>query len=113
MTEYRLSDEAEHDVAEMYRRGYWLFGEHQADKFYNQLFDSLELLASFPQSGRSANDIYPELRRTEFTPYVIFYLPKDYGVYVLRLLKQSQIVKPKQLDRAIRMNHQEESDTEY
>ena len=101
MNEYRLSDEAEHDVAEMYRRGFWKFGEHQADKFYNQLFDSLELLASFPESGRSADDIYPALRRIEFNPYVIFYLPRDYGVYVLRLMRQSQIVKTEYMDQVI------------
>jgi len=102
MSEYRLSPDAEQDVGEMYRRGFWQFGERQADKFYNQLFDSLELLASFPKSGRSADDIYLDLRRVEFNPYVIFYLPRDYGVYVLRLLKQSQIVKPAYLDNAIR-----------
>ena len=93
MSEYRLSMEAERDVGEMYRRGYCLFGEFQADKFYNQLFDTLGLLACFPLSGRPAEDIFPELRRCEFNPYVIFYLPRHYGVYVLRLLKQSQIVK--------------------
>lgn len=59
MSEYRLSMEAERDVDEMYRRGFWLFGELHADKFYNQLFDTLELLASFPLSGRTAEDIYP------------------------------------------------------
>ncbi len=110
MSEYRLSDDAEDDVAEMYRRGFWEFGEYQADKFYNQLFDTLELLASFPLSGRSAEDIYPELHRVEFNPYVIFYLPRDYGVYVLRLMKQSQIVKPEYMDKAIRTDSQKESD---
>ena len=102
MSEYRLSVEAEHDVAEMYRRGFWSFGEHQADKFYHQLFDSLELLSSFPQTGRAADQIYPGLRRVEFTPYVIFYLPRPYGVYVVRLLKQSQIIKPEYLASAAR-----------
>ena len=110
MSEYRLSDEAEHDVAEMYRRGFWQFGEHQADKFYNRLFDSLELLVTFPQSGRSAADIYPELRRIEITPYVIFYLPRDYGVYIVRLMKQNQIIKPDFLGGAINSEHQKESD---
>jgi plasmid stabilization system protein ParE len=55
MSEYRLSLDAEQDIGEMYRRGFWLFGEQQADKFYNQLFDSLELLAVLPviwPSGR-------------------------------------------------------------
>ena len=101
MSEFRLSSDAEQDLSEMYRHGFWQFGERQADKFYDQLFDSLELLASFPQSGRSAEHIYPELRRIEHNPYVIFYLPRDYGVYVLRLLKQSQIVKPIHLDTAM------------
>lgn len=103
MSEYRLSEDAEQDVAEMYRRGFWEFGELQADKFYSQLFDSLELLASFPQSGRAADDIYPALRRIEFNPYVIFYLPRDYGVYVLRLMKQSQVVKPEYLDGSLKV----------
>ena len=94
MSEFRLSAEAEQDVAEMYRRGFWLFGERQADKFFNELFDLLDLIAQIPRSGRLAEDIYPDLRRAEFNPYVIFYLPRDYGIYVLRLLKQSQIVKP-------------------
>lgn len=111
MSEYRLSDEAEHDLAEIYRRGFWKFGEYQADKFYNQLFDSLELLASFPESGRSARDIYPELRRIEFNPYVIFYLPRDYGVYVLRLMRQSQIVKTEYMAYAIKTDTPRESDT--
>lgn len=110
MSEYRLSDDAEHDLAEIYRRGFWRFGEHQADKFYNQLFDSLELLASFPLSGRSAEEIYPELRRVEINPYVIFYLPRAYGVYVLRFLRQSQVAKSEYLESAIRADSQNKSD---
>ncbi|MFT6202383.1 MAG: toxin ParE1/3/4 [Candidatus Endobugula sp.] len=102
MSEYRLSPDAEHDLGEMYRRGFWQFGEHQADKYYHQLFDSLELLASFPLTGRAADQIYPQLRRVEFTPYVILYMPRDYGVYVIRLLKQSQIIKPEYLEQAIK-----------
>ena len=109
MSEYRLSDEAEHDLAEIYRRGFWKFGELQADKFYNQLFDTLDLLASFPKSGRSAHEIYPELRRVELNPYVIFYLPRDYGVYVLRLMRQSQVAKTEHMDRAIKTDTQKDS----
>lgn len=101
MNEYRLSPDAEQDIGEMYRRGFWTFGEYQADKFYHRLFDSLALLASFPQTGRMADEIYPSLRRVEFNPYVIFYLQRDYGIYIVRLLKQSQIIKPGYLSRAI------------
>jgi toxin ParE1/3/4 len=111
VSEYRLSDEAEHDVAEIYRRGFWQFGEHQADKFYHQLIDSIELLSTFPQIGRSADNIYPDLRRIEFNPYTIFYLPRDYGVYVLRLMRQSQIVKSDYIAKAINANSSKESDS--
>jgi len=102
MSEYRLSSDAEQDIAEMYRRGFWEFGERQADKYYDQLFDTLELVASFPFTGRESSDIYPDLRRIEFNPYVVFYLPRDYGVYILRLLKQSQIVKAHYFEGAVK-----------
>ena len=52
--------------------------------------------------GRAADEIYPELRRFEFTPYVVFYQVKEYGIYVLRLLRQSQIFKPEYLDVALK-----------
>lgn len=74
MSEYRLSDEAEHDLAEIYRRGFWKFGEYQADKFYNQLFDSLELLASFPESGRSARNTLCSPRAKQ--PMRLLFQPK-------------------------------------
>ena len=70
-----------------------IFYKYKADKFYNQLLDSLELLASFPQTGRTAYSIYPGLRRIEFNPCVLFFMPRDYGIYVIRLLKQSQIAR--------------------
>ena len=100
MNEHRLSEAAEQDLREMYEFGFWEFGELQADKFYNQLFDRIELITNSPLLGKAAEGIYPELRRFEFTPYVVFYQVKTYGIYVLRLLRQSQIVKPEYLDAA-------------
>lgn len=102
MSEYRLSEEAEQDLREMYEFGYWEFGELQADKFYNKLFDRIELITDTPLLGKEVNDIYPELRRFEFTPYVVFYQVKAYGIYVLRLLRQSQVVKPEYMDAAVK-----------
>jgi plasmid stabilization system protein ParE len=68
-------------------------------------------LASFPESGRLSHHIYLELRRIEFNPYVIFYLPRDYGVYVLRLMRQSQIVKTEYMADAIKADTSNGSDT--
>lgn len=101
MIEYRLSIEAELDLDELYDEGYYNYGEIQADKFYHRLIGSFELLAEFPLSGRSADNIYAGLRRVEFNPYVILYQPRDYGVYIARILKQTQIVKPRYLERSL------------
>ncbi|WP_431688787.1 type II toxin-antitoxin system RelE/ParE family toxin [Hahella sp. NBU794] len=103
MTEagYRLSLDAEDDLGELYRRGYWQFGELQADKFYNKLHDTLELLAEFPYSGRDADFIFPGIRRIEFLPYVIFYAPRDYGAYIARIMHQSQVIRGQDLARAM------------
>lgn len=106
MSEYRLSNDAGDDISEIYRRGYWTFGEHQADKFLNKLFDSLELLASFPLSGHIEHDIYPDMRRVEFNPYTVFYLPRTYGVYILRILRQERYVKKGFFDNAIEAENQ-------
>ncbi|MBV1920201.1 MAG: type II toxin-antitoxin system RelE/ParE family toxin [Pseudomonadales bacterium] len=100
----------EQDLAEMYEYGFWEFGELQADKFYSKLFDRLELITNSPFLGKAADDIYPELRRFELTPYVVFYQVKDYGVYVLRFLKQSQIVKPEYLAAAVKSESSKNTD---
>lgn len=101
MSEYRLSIEADIDLDELYTYGYYKYGEHQADKFFVRLIGSFELLADFPLSGKAANSIYPGLRRVEFNPYVILYQPRDYGVYVVRVLRQTMIVKPDHIEPAL------------
>lgn len=110
MSEYRLSEAVEQDLREMYEFGFWEFGERQADKFYHRLFDRLELIANSPLLGKAADDIYPELRRFELTPYVVFYQVKEYGIYVLRLLRQSQILKPEYLNAAMKAESSRRND---
>lgn len=110
MSEYRFSEAAELDLREIYEFGYWEFGELQADKFYNKLFDRIELITNTPMLGKAADDIYPELRRFEFTPYVVFYQVREYGIYVLRLLRQSRIVKAEYLNVAMKAEAHRESD---
>ncbi|PIE41366.1 MAG: plasmid stabilization protein [Gammaproteobacteria bacterium] len=101
MSEYRLSEAAEQDLRDMYEFGFREFGELQADQFYNKLFDRIELMIDSPMLGKAADEIYPGLRRFEFTPYVVFYQIKDYGIYVLRLLRQSQIVKARHFETSL------------
>ena len=45
---YRLTENAKEDLRRIYRRGLRAYGEAQADKYYNALFDRFEQIAEQP-----------------------------------------------------------------
>jgi toxin ParE1/3/4 len=64
------------------------FGIEQA-RFYRDGFNNcFEILAENPQLGRSAADLAPNLRRYEHQAHVVFYLPEDTGILIVRILHQ-------------------------
>lgn len=90
--EYRTGKRADDDIDEIYSRGYWQFGEHQADKFLSKLLDTFESLVIFPELGAIESNFAKGLRRIEFHPYSIFYMRKPYGIYIARIVRQDRIV---------------------
>jgi toxin ParE1/3/4 len=63
-------------------------GEDQADAFVLRLEEQLQMLARYPYSGRSREELRPGLRSMPLPPYryVIFYYPLDDGMIVSRIL---------------------------
>ncbi len=83
---YRLTREAQADVEDIYRYSFDHFGERQADIYYQGLVDRFELLADNPMYSRSASQLAPDLRRSEYQSHVVFYLPDETGVLIVRVL---------------------------
>lgn len=43
--------------------------------------------------GRSASELSSGLRRLEYQSHVVFYVPRDKGIWIVRVLHQSMDVK--------------------
>ena len=102
MSQYYLSADADSDLDAIYHDGLVTYGEHQADKFFGQLLDALDLIVEFPLKGVSVQNLYPQLRRSDLKPYSIYYMPRDYGVYIVRVYKQVRLVPLRLITGALR-----------
>lgn len=61
-----------------------------ADRFVDQLDEQFGLLATQPQMGRARGELAPDIRSFPFGRYVIFYLPIDEGLDVVRVLHSAR-----------------------
>jgi len=89
MSVYKNSVEAEFDLSNIYEYGLLYFGIEQAKAYFTGLDSVLNSLAKNPNLGRNAHEFYPELRRFLYQSHIIFYLPTEYGILVVRLMHQS------------------------
>ena len=88
MSEYRLSSRAESDLAEIADYTIERFGIEQARRYRDELESCIQTLAANPMIGRSADELGSKLRRCEHQSHIVFYLPSDQGVFVVRVLHQ-------------------------
>lgn len=89
MAAYRLSTKAVVDLDGIYEYTVLNFGLPQARNYLDGLHDRFEILAQQPRRGRRAERIAPDLRRYEYRFHVVFYVPEDKGVMIVRVLHES------------------------
>ena len=58
----------------------------RAIAFIRKLYEQMEKLATNPNMGRRRDELLPELRSFPYGNYLIFYIPLDDGVDVVRVL---------------------------
>ena len=86
MSRLTLSDRAEHDLEHIYREGVRLFGERQADRYIDALFETLDVLCEFPSAGRLRVELNPAARSYAHRSHVIIYDVDENGhVLVVRI----------------------------
>lgn len=73
MGTYKLSTNAKEDVKRIYLRGLRVFGENQADKYYNALFDRFEQIADQPFLYPLIDDVRKGYRRSVYKSDSIYY----------------------------------------
>ena len=89
MAVYSLSSKAAADLAQIHEYTILNFGLNQAREYLSGLHERFETLAENPMHGRSASELSPDLRRSEYQSHVVFYVPKDNGIRIVRVLHQS------------------------
>lgn len=89
MGHYELSQLAVQDLARIYEYGILNFGIIQAQDYLIGLQDSFQILADNKLFGRSAERIAPNLRKLEYETDVIYYVPNQNGILIVRVLHQS------------------------
>lgn len=86
MTVYRLTEQADRNLGEIYLYAAEQFGMRQADRYADELEHVFGLLADHPLMGRPAEGIRPSLRRHEHAGHVIFYRPAGEGVLIVAII---------------------------
>ena len=86
MRELRLSRKAAADLANIADFTIAEFGVAQARKYRDQFGRCFASLVENPMLGRSADELAPGLRCIRQQAHVVFYLPSDKSVLVVRVL---------------------------
>lgn len=88
MAKYRLSRRADNDLTEIAEYTIREFGIEQARHYRDALEACFLTLADNPLMGHSAEQFAPQLRRFEHESHIVFYVPEDAGVLVIRILHE-------------------------
>jgi toxin ParE1/3/4 len=80
---YRLTDEADEDMVDIFTEGEAMFGTRQAEKYYFELHTKFRILAANPMMARERLEITPEVRAHPHKAHMIIYQIEDDGIVIL------------------------------
>ena len=89
MADFHLSAQADTDLAGIADYTIETFGIEQARRYRDGMESAFQNLADNQLLGQSADFLAPQLRRLDHQSHVIFYMPQDYGVLIVRILHAS------------------------
>ncbi len=86
----QLTQDAEHDLANIAEYTLKTFGIKQAEKYYSGLTTALETLALYPELGTSHHNIKAGLKKFVYQNHSIYFYHQQNRLLVLRILNQKQ-----------------------
>lgn len=86
MRELRVSRRADDDLVDIARFTTAEFGVDRARNYRDQFAACFASLCDNPMLGRSADEIAPGLRRIRQQAHVVFYMPDETHVLIVRVL---------------------------
>lgn len=91
MASFIISEQAKKDLADIWNYTASEWSEEQAIRYYNGLLDSCEHIAKNPEiTGRSYNEVRPNLRGANSGRHIIFYrILSNNKIRIVRILHMS------------------------
>lgn len=86
MGTYKLTRDADRDVAKIYQDGLEMFGATRAEQYALDMVNKFLFLAEKKTQGSDYGHVLPELRRADYVSHAIYYRHTDYGILILRIL---------------------------
>ncbi|MBL7690724.1 MAG: type II toxin-antitoxin system RelE/ParE family toxin [Flavipsychrobacter sp.] len=86
MAKYFLSNKAVSDLSDIWGYTYETWSERQADKYYSLLLNTCKELAKHPDMGKRYESVFPDLRGCRINQHIVFYLVREDGIFVVRIL---------------------------
>ena len=93
MTIFFLSREADEDLQDIYAYGEETWGETQAARYLRELYSVFDLVADNPMIGRARSRLSEGLRSFVHGSHVVFYMPWQGEVAIVRVLHGTQDVE--------------------
>ena len=85
---YGLSRKALADIESIWLYTVENWSIDQADRYYNLIFDEIEYLAEFPDSGKDFSYVRKDYRRSKVKSHLIFSRIRKNEVEIIRVLHQ-------------------------
>lgn len=93
MARAELTGAARYDLGEIYSYYVAKADVPIADRIRDDILKQFRLLAEHNLIGSPRFDVHPEMRALPHKKFVIFYLPTDYGVEILRVIHSARDIE--------------------
>lgn len=94
MAKYELTKKAVEDLADIWNYTYENWSEHQADRYYQLLIESLKEIAGTPSIGKNYFGIVESLRGLQVGRHIVFFREVECRkVEIIRILHEQMDLK--------------------
>lgn len=97
MANYRISNTAKEDLIRIHQYGVHRFGEKQADRYFNNFFDSFERIAKNPFAYEAVDHIKEGYRRCVSGVDTIYFRTKNGLVEIMTIIGKQDLESLKDL----------------
>ncbi|TXH21208.1 MAG: type II toxin-antitoxin system RelE/ParE family toxin [Chitinophagaceae bacterium] len=92
---YKISNEAQDDLENIWLYTFNTWSKEQADRYYNLILDEIEFIADNPNSGKDYSHVRKGYLRSRVKSHFIFYKinSKENLVEIIRILHQQMDIE--------------------